>query len=1479
MDSAHIFISHASKDDDFVKELRLKLEGHGLTVWVDSRNLRGGSKLKPEINDAIEQARQVIVVLSPHTQNSSWVRKEVQKALKVEKQRSAEGYRVIPLLLPGVEPSALPLWFGKEPVAVRVELKTGGVSEALQQILAALGERLPEDHEKPPDLDSPPVAELILKLSDAKIETFDGKTRARATATLVYEPTDRSPQIESQRYFFTAPLGPIEADDLRWYLEEYFRWPAGLFKERAARIEAQLPQWGRDLFDAALAGKTAQEALSAWSKADGGAERRFSVMVDSALPEGASQEDQAAASAAASALLSLPWELLHDRRGFLFQGKNPVRVRRRLPNRHQQKPAITSLPIRILLVSPRPEDERAGYIDHRISALPLVEAVEELGELAELTILSPPTFAAMEEALDKAAKAKKPFDVIHFDGHGVYDRERGLGALCFEDPKDSDKLEKRAMQLIHAEKLAAVIRERRIPLVFLEACQTAKIEDDPTASVAAKLLEEGVTSVVAMSHSVLVETARRFVMAFYRELAQGARVGRAMLAGQQSLHNDDYRGRIMGAGDLRLQDWFVPVLFQEEQDLQIVTKAPSQTVRELEQRRHRLSLGDLLKEKERMQHDFVGRSRELLMLERMLTNRQQRYAVVRGQGGAGKTTLAVELALWLARTERFERAAFVSLEQYTDARGVLIRLGQQLLPDGDKFHIAATDDLREARLQVERALRNHATIIVLDNLESVLPEKETTGDTGSTGEDQENPRDPRDPRGSITEIFGLCRDLLDADPATRLIFTSREPLPEPFDHRHRVFEIPQLSREDAIELVSEVMKREGLEPKHDDAGNTPEEIIELVEAVNRHARALTLLAREIARRGVRATTENLHQLTADLDRRHPGDRENSLYASVELSLRRLPQEVREQIKVLGVFHGGANLRVMPYVLGVDGETARQLAIALIEVGLAEDMGYGHLRLDPALPPYLLRELSAADQAEALAAVRSRWAEGMAHLTGFLYNQSFQDAELSTKLTLFELPNLMQMLMWAQRKMPTDRFCDVAANLEYLLAPMNRPQALALVVNARELTTQNLAIWSNSQFRVEATSIDRMLEKGELESACAAAQQLLQRCLAGGEDAYPEAAFNIALAYFRLGRAQKKRGDSQSALRYLSEAQKQHQSLADAGDSDAEREISVTADEVGGCLMHLNRFDEAGKSFEEAIKRSEKMGDKKQMALSKVNLGTVRLLQKNFPESFVLYTEARKILESLGDLGRVAMLWHQIGMQHRMTGQFNAAETAYRQSLAIFVQLKNVADEAASLSELGNLYDDTEHSEEAIKFHKQAADIYAKLPDPNKEGLVRKNLAGTLIKLQRYDEARRELHCAIECKKPYGHAAEPWSTWGILCYLERATGNPQAADEARRQAIASFLAYRRDGGQSMEWSAQACAAVAQAIQANAPDATTELERQLAEFLTQMDHPRVKALIPKLQAILRGDRDPALTTDPALVYIDAVELQLLLESLGA
>jgi hypothetical protein len=81
--------------------------------------------------------------------------------------------------------------------------------------------------------------------------------------------------------------------------------------------------------------------------------------------------------------------------------------------------------------------------------------------------------------------------------------------------------------------------------------------------------------------------------------------------------------------------------------------------------------------------------------------------------------------------------------------------------------------------------------------------------------------------------------------------------------------------------------------------------------------------------------------------------------------------------------------------------------------------------------------------------------------------------------------------------------------------------------------------------------------------------------------------------------------------------------------------------------------------------------------------------------------------------------------------------------------------------------------------------------------------------------------------------------------------------------------------SYKWGSQACAAVAQAIEQGE---TTALAQQLGELLATNDHSRVKALLPKLQAILGGSRDAALSDDPALDYQDAVELRLLLEALG-
>ena len=202
-------------------------------------------------------------------------------------------------------------------------------------------------------------------------------------------------------------------------------------------------KWGQLLYAAALHKEHTANVMSAWARVESDAGRRFSVHVDATLEAGATPTDVLAAREAATLLLGLPWELLHDGDGFLFQGAKPTRVRRRLPNTRVLDVPVVATPVRILLVTARPEDEACGYIDHRASALPLVEAMEELGGLVRIQVLSPPTLPALREELDRARKLREPYHVIHFDGHGIYDRTVGLGGLCFEEPQDTDKLEKR----------------------------------------------------------------------------------------------------------------------------------------------------------------------------------------------------------------------------------------------------------------------------------------------------------------------------------------------------------------------------------------------------------------------------------------------------------------------------------------------------------------------------------------------------------------------------------------------------------------------------------------------------------------------------------------------------------------------------------------------------------------------------------------------------------------------------------------------------------------------------------------------------------------------------------------------------------------------------------------------------------------------------------------------------------------------------
>ena len=178
------------------------------------------------------------------------------------------------------------------------------------------------------------------------------------------------------------------------------------------------------------------------------------------------------------------------------------------------------------------------------------------------------------------------------------------------------------------------------------------------------------------------------------------------------------------------------------------------------------------------------------------------------------------------------------------------------------------------------------------------------------------------------------------------------------------------------------------------------------------------------------------------------------------------------------------------------------------------------------------------------------------------------------------------------------------------------------------------------------------------------------------------------------------------------------------------------------------------------------------------------------------------------------------------------------------------------------------------FFRQAADKCGEIRDAVHEGMTRNNLAEALRQLRRLDEARREIHRAIECDAQFGHASEPWKTWATLADLETDTNNPATAAEARAKAIACYLAYRRDGGENHNAPGRISLAVTRSLLAGDNATAASLLQQLA---AKPDAPWLLPFIRALQAIVAGSRDRTLADAPDLDYTMAVEILFLIETL--
>jgi tetratricopeptide (TPR) repeat protein len=983
--------------------------------------------------------------------------------------------------------------------------------------------------------------------------------------------------------------------ELRWYLEQFLDYPFHPQTVHAEHVLDALKAWGTQAFNALFDRRDAGE----WLAASG----ILQVRSDDAT------------------ILSWPWEALFDpQAGYLVQER---RIERRL-NRIRDPQPVGKLPhdrVNILLVVARPFEDDVRY---RSIARPLVELIHSRGLPAHVDVLRPPTFDQL-----RAQLRARPgyYHVLHFDGHGAYGDGAGdysphhyqgrQGCLVFENEKGEPD-EKSAHDL------SALLREYAVPAVVLNACQAAMLDpkaEDAFASVATALLQSGMHSVVAMAYSLYVSGAQVFLPAFYRRLFEAGSVAEAVRAGRQEMlaHKD----RVCARGRYPLEDWLLPVLYQQDPlDFGFATEA------KLEARESRLPAEV---REHRDAYGFVGRDGPLLEMERAL-HRETSAILVQGLGGVGKTSLARGFLRWLDDTGGLDGALWFDFRDIRTSEWVINQTGEAL--KGENFRLA-----RDKLKLLGSALGERRFLMVWDNLESAA--------SNLTDEDRAE--------------LGLFLDAIRGGRG-KVIITSRSR--EDWLGPERRFELPLrgLDGEERWEYCEVILHELGVKVNRDDP-----ELSALMDLLAGHPLAMRAVLPKLGEMPAAKISEALRTNISELGLSEQ-EEQGRLFGTLRFVEQGLAQELRPLLGLVGLHEGWVDADYLEAMAKqVDAGWTRplvdRLMAALGTAGLVRDAGQAHYEMHPLLTSFLRSRGGAAPEP-----CRRAFVDVIGRLADALAEREFHEQRIPF---LLHGANFHFALALAEGLSMDQHFAALTQSLAaFALHSRNFGGASRLYTRlAAHRATRGVS-------EGEAAAYHQLGMVAQAQREFATAREWYLKSLAINEK--QGNLHDAASTYHQLGVvAQEQREFATAQEWYL-------KSLAIEEKQGNLHGVAITYHQLGLVAQEHREFAAAREWYLKSLAVWDKQGDLHHVAGTYHQLGRSAEEQREFATAQEWYLKSLAIKERQGNLHGAASTYHHLGIIAQEQREFAAAKEWYLKSLAISEKQGNLHYAASTYGQLGIL---------------------------------------------------------------------------------------------------------------------------------------------------------------------------------------------------
>jgi tetratricopeptide (TPR) repeat protein len=1145
--------------------------------------------------------------------------------------------------------------------------------------------------------------------------------------------------------------------ELRWYLEEFLEYPFPPVTDRAEHVRDALRDWGKQAFEALFSGRADRWLVAATSEEY--ANLRLQI---------ASDEPK---------VLAWPWEALYDPEvGFLA---HTCQIERRLDKVRDPQPLPAALPtdyIKILLVTARPYDKDVRF---RSVARPLVELIEKQRLPAHVDFLRPPTLARLRERLQRH---KGRYHIVHFDGHGAY-ATAPAGGMSVHTLKGNEgqlvfEKEDGSPDPIPAETLSALLRDNAVPIVVLNACQSAMIDQQaqgPFASVATALLRAGTRSVVAMAYSLYVSGAQQFLPAFYRRLFEECEVARAVRAGRQEMLANP--GRVCARGEFPLHDWLVPVVYQQQPlDLSFVRAAA---------RAPATADASLLPKDLPEDRGFVGRDGPLLRLERAL-HLPTPAVLITGLGGVGKTTLARGFLQWLSETHGIEGQCFwFRFNEIRSAEFVLNRMGETFF--GPQFATADTEKKIDA---LAAKLRERRHVIVWDNFELARGISGTSV-TANLGE-------------ADCDVLARLLSKLRGG-ASKVIITSRSTEDWLGSERRLLVSLDGLDGEERWEYCHILLRNLGLHVNRDDGYQ-----VELMELLKGHPLAMRVilprLEKMTAVEVVSALKSNLAALGSTGD-----ELERRLFATLRFAQDELPPELQSLLVPLALHENFVDGDVLEGMAkSAEPQRTREqidaFLHALANAGLLRDHGRAIFEMHPVLTSFLQSQCLPKTATEARHAWERAFVDVMASIAdrlaplplhkqrgGYhLHEENFQHA-----LNLAEQREpsansaaLTQSLaLYAKHTRSFERAAHLFNRLATIAHALSDPGGEAGAYHQLGTVAEERRDFAAAeQWYRKALAIQE--KHGDEHGAASTYHQLgmvaqERRDLAAAEQWYRKALaikekhgneHGAASTYRHLGIVAQERRDLAAAEQWYRKA------LAIQEKHGDEHDAAITYHQLGIAAQERRDLAAAEQWYRKALAIKEKHGNEHDAAFTYHQLGSVAQERRDLAAAEQWYRKALAIQEKHGDEHHAAFTYRQLGIVAQERRDLAAAEQWYRKALAIEEKHRNEHGAASTYRHLGIAAQERRDLAAAEQWYRKSLAVSEKLGEEEGTAATYHNLG--MVAQERCDFAAAEqwYRKALAIKERLGDEHGAASTYHQLGRAATERRDFAAAEQWYRKAL-------------------------------------------------------------------------------------------------